>query len=691
MKSEPFRTFKAKEIARKLNIKPANYRFLKEALRQMVLDGHILRFKKNRFGTGQQASEAVGKLHVNSQGYGFVARDKGDDVFVSQKNMGFALHNDIVRVRLFATYEGKSPEGQIIEIVERTHNTLVGTFRKGKKHSYVIPDDIKIQRDIIISSDDTNGAREKQKVVVQIDDWEDSYLNPGGHVVQVLGYPDEPGVDVLSIIHGLEIPVSFSDIVLTEADNIPAEIPEKELKRRLDLRKKTIFTIDPKEAKDFDDAVSLETLENGTFQLGVHIADVSYYVREKSSIDVEALERGTSVYLVDRVIPMLPERISNQLCSLEEGKDKLCYSVIMQLTSDAELVSYQVRETIIHSSKRFNYQEAQQILNGELESEFAPVLKNMYKLSKILIQKREQRGSINFDSLEVEVELDDEGHPVNLRRRVRLDTHRLVEEFMLLANETVACHVGVKLSQERGDKVPFIYRVHEKPDAVSIDGLLLLAAAFGITMKKPKRITPKYFQRFSEQLSTHPASPVLQEAMLRTMMKAKYTTENAGHFGLAYKHYTHFTSPIRRYPDLMVHRLLKKYFNATKEGFPNLDGKKLEETCKKNSEQEIRAQDAERASIKMKQLEYLERHVGDVFDGVISRIVSFGIFVQISELLIDGLVHVTSLADDYYILDEKNYMLVGQYQNKKYKLGDKVKVQVSRISRNERLVDFILA
>jgi len=691
LESDPLRLFKAKDIARKLGVSQSDYQNLRASLRSLARERQILRHPKNQFGIAHKAAEAVGQLRVNSQGYGFVNREDGEDIFISQKNMGVALHKDTVRVRLFATSEGKSAEGQIIEVVERARSKIVGVFRRGRRHCFVVPDDIKLHLDIIIDNADTAGALDGQKVVVEIDVWEHEHLNPTGRVVEVLGFPDSPGVDVLSILHSFELPNTFPHNVLAEAESIPNQIPIVEVSRRLDLRDLTTFTIDPTDAKDFDDAVSLEKLSDGRYRLGVHIADVSYYAQAGSSIDQEAAERGTSVYLVDRVVPMLPEKLSNELCSLREEEDKLCFSALMEITTEGDLISYEIRETIINSNKRLTYEEAQQIIKGKLKSPLAPILQKMYRLSKKLIDKRQKRGSIDFDTLELEVELDDQGAPVKLKRRERLDSHRLIEEFMLLANQTVARHVGVILAQKLQTTVPFVYRIHEKPDAVAIAELVQLAGAFGVQVKPPKRITPKYFQSLSAQFQQHPSATVLESALLRAMAKARYSTENAGHFGLAFKHYTHFTSPIRRYPDLLVHRLLKRYSDDGLSASTLPDLKSLEVASKKSSEREIRAQEAERASIKMKQVEYMERHLGDEFQGIISRIVPFGIFVELPEFLLDGLVHISDLVDDYYLFDEKRYSLKGQYRGKVYRLGDVLKVKVSRVSRNERLVDFVLA
>jgi ribonuclease R len=690
LESEPFRTFKAKEIQRLLNVPQNKYQYLRDTLRHMVRKGEVDKLRKNRYGTAKKSNEIVGALSVNSQGYGFVVWDKGEDIFISMKNMGQALHGDKVRVRLFATTSGKSVEGQIVEVLERARETIVGIFRWGRKYGYIVPDDLKIQRDVVIPPGDEMQAQEGQKVVCKIEEWEHHGMNPSGKVIEVLGFPNEPGVDIKSLVHRHEIRSTFEDFLLKQADNIPAKIQKEEIQRRLDLRETETFTIDPADAKDFDDAISLEKLDENTWRLGVHIADVSHYVYEKSALDKEAYTRGTSVYLVDRVIPMLPERISNELCSLEEGKDKLTFSVMMTLTSQGKLMSYDIRESIIHSKKRFTYQEAQQIIDNQTSSPFSETLQNMYALSKTLIRKRHNRGSIDFDTVEVEIPLDDKGEPIAIRPRVRLHTHRLVEEFMLLANETVAKHVGVVLKDKMDQELPFVYRIHESPDQPSVMELIEMAHAFGIEIEPPTKIVPRFFQKVTKQFQGHPAESVLQGQLLRTMMKAQYSPANVGHFGLAYRYYTHFTSPIRRYPDLMVHRLLKKY--AGKEfDASTLFYQELEKKCTKCTDNEIRAQRAERDSIKLKQIQFLEKHIDDEFEGVIVRIVNFGFFVELPEFQIDGLVHIASLGDDYYIVDEKNYKLYGQSSGREYKLGEKIKVKLERVDRNENLVDFVIS
>jgi ribonuclease R len=685
--AHPAAAFKSKEIARTIAVPRDQYLTLRKELRRLAQEGLILKLRKNRYALAAPVAELSGVLRVNSQGYGFVAVEDGQEIFISSKNMGLALHKDKVRVRLLAGQMGAHPEGQVVAVSERARSQLVGTFHRGRRTSYVVPDDIKIQKDILIHNQDSGEVQDGEKVVVTIEEWEHEQLNPAGRIVRVLGYADDPGVDILSIVHGFELQPDFPDAVVKECAQLTEGIPVDEYAQRLDLRQTVTFTIDPDDAQDFDDAVSLEKLENGHWRLGVHIADVGFYVAPQSQIDLEAQKRGTSVYLVDRVIPMLPETLSNHLCSLAPDADKRCYSALMELTAHAHLVNYEFKKTVIHSHKRFTYNEAQQILDGEKPSPHSETLNEMWQLALHLIAERQKRGSIDFESTEIKVILDQSGKPVQLQKRQRLNSHRLIEEFMLLANQTVARHVGQVLTETLNQELPFVYRIHDKPDRADVKDLLALAQVFGIQTTPPTRLTPHYFQRVSKQFQQHPAATVLQDQLIRTMAKARYSTENAGHFGLAYKYYTHFTSPIRRYPDLMVHRLLHA---LTRDVTPAINRTQLENMCRLCSDNEVRAQEAERASIKMKQLEFLEAHVGDAFSGFISRIVGFGFFVTLPEFLIDGLVHVSELKDDYYVFDSKKMRLTGERRGGVYNLGDRVRVQISRIDRNERLVDFVL-
>lgn len=688
------RSFKAKELAQQLNISLNVYQQFRKILKQLVIDGKVIRFNKGKFGLARKMGpEIIGELHVKTQGYGFVRRDDGgDSIFVSMKNMGKALHRDRVRVQLLAQMRGENPEGVVVGIVQRARSQIVGIYRKGRRFGFVTPDDLKIKCDIYVADADTGNAKSGQKVVVEILNWDNPDLHLEGRVTNVLGYPDEAGVAVEGLVHSLEIPVHFPQKVENQVAEIPDKIPNEEIARRLDLRKEQIFTIDPVDSKDFDDAVSLKKLDNGNWFLGVHIADVSYYVKEGTAVDQEALKRGTSVYLVDRVIPMLPEKLSNRICSLQPKTERLAYSVLMELTPKAEVVKYDFQETIIKSQRRFTYQEVQAILIGETKNDpYFQVLTDMNSLAKTLAGQRSKMGSLDFDIPEPEITLDAAGKPVSIRPRERLDSHRLVEDFMLLANRVVAEHVNLHMKDEEQKPVPFVFRIHEKPDVEKIKNFIEFVRALGFELTEQQARRPKSLQKFLSGIAEKQTRKSVNQILLRSLMKARYTTNNVGHFGLAFKHYTHFTSPIRRYPDLMVHRMLKRYLISTNiEDRKNLK-KHLENNCKISSEQEIRALEAERESIKIKQLEFIEQYVGEAFDGVVAGVVPFGIFVEIPQFLVEGLVHVNDLEPDFFVLDEKRYQLIGQNSGKIYGLGDPVQIRIARVDRNEKLVDFTLA
>ncbi|MFQ6112964.1 MAG: ribonuclease R [bacterium] len=688
----PHRTFKPKELARIIGVKASTYPEFRDALKRMAAEGLIAKYKRNQFGTIKRATILEGELHVKTQGYGFLITEEGKaDVFISQKNMGTALNKDTVRVQLFAQPKGKSPEGRVVEVVKRARQNIVGTYRKTKRYGFVVPDDIKLTRDIFIHDVDNLNAKSGQKVVVKIEYWKDERMNPEGEIVEVLGFPDEPGVDVISVAKSFDLPTSFPRKAEEEAEAMPQTITAEELSRRLDLRDEVCFTIDPEDAKDFDDAVSIKTLDNGNYELGVHIADVSYYVKENSAIDKEALKRGTSVYLVDRVVPMLPEKLSNQICSLWPNEDRLTLSCIMEVPENGKVVDYQIVESVIRSKHRFNYEEVQEVIqNKNPELPFTEQILQMHKLSQILIRGRQRLGSLDFDLPEVKVKLDESGFPVEIKKRERLASHRLIEDFMLLANRTVTEHIALHM-RENSRVPPFIYRIHEEPDKEKMDDFKKFVRALGHPIDPNKKVTAKLLSQFLDEIRGTPEEVIVEDLMLRSLMKARYSTDNVGHFGLAFKYYTHFTSPIRRYPDLAVHRLLKKYQGGFDYDRAKALKNKLERIAKTSSEREIVAMEAERESVKMKQVEYMQRHLGDEFDGIISGVVPFGIFVEITDLLVEGLVHISDLEDDYYFHDEKNYQLIGQNSQKTYRLGDPVKVRVVRVDANERVVDFVLA
>ena len=692
LKENSGHAFKARELFRKLGVANKDYRDLKDLLRDMAEDGKIARLKGNRYGTVRQIKQIEGVLHVKTQGYGFLIRDDGgEDVFISQRNMGSALHGDRVAVELWAKPSGKLAEGKIVSVLERGRERIVGIYQETDTYGYVIPDNLKISKDVSIHADKQGDAKPGHKVVAEVLDWGDARRMPEGRIAEILGYPDEPGVDVLSVARGFDLPESFPKSVEQEAEAIPDRIPDEVLENRLDLRDKLAFTIDPEDAKDFDDALSLEKLNNGNWQVGVHIADVSHYVPVGSCTDVEALKRGTSCYLADRVIPMLPERLSNSICSLEPLKDRLTFSVHIELSSTGSIQDYTIHESVIRSKHRLSYEQAQRLIDGKPEpndpNEITERLRNMNTLSQQLFMQWKKAGNIDFDAPEAKVVLNERGHPVQLGKRERLASHRIVESFMLLANRIVAEHVQ-NLRRESGKKLRFVYRVHEKPSGKKLERFVQFVKAMGHPFDAGKRITPKKFQAFLNEIKGTRHEIVIEEVALRSMMKAQYTTGNIGHFGLAFKHYTHFTSPIRRYPDLVVHRLLKAYLKPI-PATPRMAAP-LNEICKTATESEIRADKAERESIKAKQCVFMAEHVGEMFDTIISGVTGFGFFAEIPEYLVEGLIHVEDLVDDYYHFDEARLRLIGERTGRTFQLGDSVQVEVKRVLLDERKIDFRL-
>ncbi len=655
----------------------------------MLRDGLIVKVKRGRIGLPDKSNLVVGRLVSGRGGYGFVVPEDGsDDVYVSAENMGKAFHGDKVVVRILRTRKGPAREGSIIKILKRAKQSLVGTYHKGKFYEHVEPDDRKISKDIYIAPDNSRGALNGQKVVVALLDWIDANMGPQGKVVEVLGYPDEPGMDILSLIKEFGFPLSFPEEVEEKLDNLPERVEKKELQRRLDLRNKNCFTIDPADAKDHDDAVSLEIKPNGNYLLGVHIADVSHYVREDSALDRDALKRGTSVYLVDRVIPMLPEKLSNNVCSLKPHRNRLTFSVIMELTPQGERVGYQIKESVIKSKAKLNYNEVQKFFDSGDASKSIKGLEEdlleMRKLSRKLLEKRLEKGSLDFDLPEAHVVLGRDGRVLDIFEVARLESHRLIEEFMLLANRTVAKHVSHLA-------VPFLYRIHEEPDQDKMEAFSDFVSTLGYSFKVSGKIRPKKIQKFLKSLEGKPEEKLINEILLRSLKKACYAPENIGHFGLAFSHYTHFTSPIRRYPDLLVHRLLKE-LQEGKYTFQRQ--RKLLQRLPKigeiTSEKERLADEAERESIKIKQIEFMQDKLGEEYEGLICGVVPFGFFVRLENLLTEGLVRVSSLDDDYYLFDERGRRWVGRRTKRVYKLGDRVKVQVVRVDKEQKEIDFVL-
>lgn len=690
LSGERIRPLKVRELAKKMKIPDPEYGGFRRTIREMLRSGLVVKVKRGRVALPAKADLAVGRLVSGRSGYGFVVPDDGsDDVYLRDENMGYALHGDTVVVRLLSRRRGPAREGTVTKVLGRAKQSLVGTYHRSKFADYVQPDDQRISREIYVAPLESKEAKEGQKVVVSLSDWKAADLGPQGKIVEILGYPDEPGMDILCLIREYQLPLSFPEEVEDQVGELPGRIEKRELQSRLDLRDKNCFTIDPADAKDHDDAVSLEIKPDGNRLLGVHIADVSFYAKEDSPLDHEALKRGTSVYLVDRVIPMLPEKLSNNICSLKPQRNRLTYSVILELTPEGERVGYEIKKSVIKSRAKLNYDEVQKFFDTGHASRRMEGLENdlleMRKLSRKLLEKRLKKGSLDFDLPEAHVVLGKDGRVQDIFEVARLESHRLIEEFMLLANRTVAEHVTRR-------SLPFLYRIHEEPDPDKMEAFSDFVSTLGYYFKVSGRITPKRIQGFLKSLEEKPEEELINEILLRSLKKACYAPEDVGHFGLAFSHYTHFTSPIRRYPDLLVHRLL----NEIQEGAYSFERqrklvRRLPKIGEITSDRERLADEVERESIKIKQVEFMQDKLGEEYQGLISGVVSFGFFVRLDSFLAEGLVRVSSLEDDYYIFDEKGKRWVGRRTKRIHKLGDRIRVQVVRVDKEQKQIDFVLA
>lgn len=675
--------YRAKEISRALNVKnQGRYQTLLGVLDELRDRGTVDVEKGGRIRhKAKPSKEAVGKISISPQGYGFVELDDGSELFVRPARLGTALDGDRVRVALAAEKRRRDPdklrEAEVQEVVERGRAQTVGTFSTTGKSGWVNPDDQRLTKDVYIPKDAWNGAQPGDKVVVTIDSYDDPKASPEGTVVSILGPADAPGVDVLALALAHGAPSDFPPEVEAAADKITAGITKKEVARRLDLRDENVFTIDPEDAKDFDDAIHIRDLGNGMTEIGVHIADVSHYVEFGGAIDEEAYERATSTYLVDRVIPMLPEVLSNGVCSLRPHEDKLAYSCIMTVDGGGNVHSWDIRETVIHSKQRFTYEGAQAVLDGK-DHPLADDVRRAGDLAKALTAKRMSEGAIDFDVPEVRVELNAEGEPVDVYEKERKPANRLIEEFMLLANQSVA-----KEASKR--EVPFVYRIHDEPDRERIESLADYVKTFGHTLpNKDGAVDRADLNALLREVKGTPQAPVIEQAAIRSMSKAVYSPHNIGHYGLGFEHYAHFTSPIRRYPDLIVHRVLKNALGTWSGRLPTVE--ELETECKHCSDREREATEAERESIKLKQVEYAAKHLGDEFEGVVVGVTKFGVFVQMTKLLVEGLVHVRDM-DGYWEYDEKRYALVSRSEGRRIRVGDTCRVRIDAAEPETRRVD----
>lgn len=687
-KNHPSLKIKSKEIAKKLQIvDDHSYAELKHFLHTLTEEGFIIREGKRYQFNNLAHGKLIGVLQIVGEGdYGFVVlKDKNiKDVFVTGKNFNTAFDGDLVEISLIASRRGKSLEGEVLTVVERKRNEIVGTLHKSNSFFFIKPDDQKIHRDIYVAANKLLGAKAGDKVVAAEIEWKSPQQNPEGRVKEILGKAGSYDAEISSIAREFGLTYKFPKDVEKEADEFSEIILPAEIKKRLDLRKKIIFTIDPEDAKDFDDAVSIETLSNGNFQVGIHIADVSHYVHKGTKIYEEAVKRATSVYLVGKVIPMLPEILSNTICSLVPHKDRLTYSVIVEMTPRAKIVSYEIHKTVINSKRRFTYDEVQKIIDAG-EGELWEEINLLNKIAHTLRTKRMSKGSINFFSPEVKFLLNKNGVPVEIKIKEVRDSHKLVEEFMLLANQIVATHVK---SNENIKPIPFVYRIHDLPDKEKIIEFARFVKSLGYHFDPNSANKSKQFQMLLEEIVGKEEEAVVNVVAIRSMAKAIYSTKNIGHYGLGFKYYTHFTSPIRRFPDLIVHSLIHKFNNNNLE--KNLSLEELEEICNHSSAQERNAVNAERLSVKLKQIEYLKSKVGDEFHGVVSGITHFGIFIELSQTLSEGLIRLRDMQDDFYVYDEKNYAINGKRTGRRIRLGDKVNVKLIRVDEEKREIDFIL-
>jgi len=680
----PFR-----EIMKQFNISKKDKKRLDRFLSEIIAEGKIVRVAHDKFGLAEAMDLKVGVLSGHRNGFGFVIiPDSEQDIFIPPPMMNGAMHNDKVVVRITGSKDGgKKKEGEIIRVLERANAEIVGVYEESKHFGFVVPDDKKIWHNIYVHKNDSKGAKGAQKVVVKVTEWPDKGQNPEGRITEILGFKQDPEVDFKAIIRQYNIRTEFTPEVINEAKASAQPIPEEEIWQRKDFREDIVFTIDGEDAKDFDDAVSL-TEKNGEYHLGVHIADVSYYVKPGTALDSEGYERGNSIYFPNHVIPMLPEALSNEMCSLKPDVDRLTMSAVMRLDAKGEIKGYELVKSVIRSKRRMTYTKVSKIVEDKDKalrdeySDIAPTLDNMLKLAKILNKKRFNDGSIDFDLPETRIILDSHDAPLRVEKVIRNWAHRLIEEFMLLTNEVVATHIF-----RHG--LASIYRVHDVPDYDDLVEFERFVNSLKYPLKLKKEVDPKLIQALLKKVKGTLEEEVINNLALRSMKLAVYSTEARGHFALAKQYYSHFTSPIRRYPDLSVHRVLKVLIEKdNRNKYPQSELIKVAKHC---SDTERVAEEVEEEIVKLKKIQFIKNHVGRVLDGVVTGVQGYGIFVELSTLYVEGLVHVSSMSDDYYTFDEKQYAIFGRNNKKRYRLGDKVKVKVERVDVDKRQVDFVLA
>lgn len=673
-----------KQISARLEIKnETEKRLVAEALLRMKKDGILEERGHGKFIMKAQGGYVTGTVDLTRFGYAFITTEEMDeDIFVSARNLRTALHGDTVKVLCYARRKGKRPEGEVVEIISRSRSSFVGTVELTPQFAFLIPDSKNMPFDLYIPLSKLNGAKQGQKALARIVEWDQRSRNPVGEIIEVLGFPGENDTEMHAILAEFGLPIHFEPEIEKAAEKISAEITPEDIAARRDFRDVPTFTIDPDDAKDFDDALSFRRLDNGNMEVGVHIADVTHYVKPNSVIDKEAQERATSVYLVDRTVPMLPERLSNHICSLNPKEEKLTYSAVFELDNKAFIVNEWYGRTVIKSDKRFTYAEAQKVIDTG-EGDMKEQVLALHNLAQKLREKRFSTGSFAFERLEVKFNLAEDGTPLGINFREFGSSNQLIEEFMLLANKKVAEYAGKK---HRGKT--FVYRIHDKPDPEKLHSFSYFIKRFGYSLDAddPKGLSAS-MNKLMNDVAGKKEQNIVETLALRTMAKAVYSTDNIGHYGLSFPYYTHFTSPIRRYPDMMVHRLLTKYL----EGEAPRDGAKYEKLCEHSSKRERLATDAERSSIKYKQVEFMSDKIGRKFEGIISGVTEWGIYVELIENQCEGMVAIRDLQEDFFEYDEVNYCIRGRRTGKEYMLGDKITIEVVKADLQKKQLDYKLA